>query len=66
MTDLTEPLEEPRPDTSVPAPQEPVEADDLHAEVARKNALLGWSLFGLSVLLFAGVWAVAYVYLALD
>jgi hypothetical protein len=66
VTDLTEPLEEPRSDTPVPAPQEPVEADDLHAELGRKNARLGWSLFGLSLLLFAGVWAVAYIYLALD
>lgn len=64
MTDLTEP--EPQPEAAVPQPSEPVEADDAHAELERKNTLLGWALFGLFVLLFAGVWAVAYIYLALD
>ncbi|HEX7256361.1 MAG TPA: hypothetical protein VF236_10580 [Gaiellaceae bacterium] len=66
MSDLTEPVDEPRPDEPVPAAAEPVEPEDPHAEIARKNMLLGWALFGLFVLLFAGVWAVAYIYLALD
>jgi hypothetical protein len=65
VTDLTEPVDEPRPTEPVPEAAEPVEPEDPHREVARKNALLGWSLFGLSLLLFAGVWAVAFIYLAL-
>ena len=32
--------------------------------LGRKNTSLGWALFGLSLLLFAGTWAVAFVYLA--
>jgi hypothetical protein len=35
-------------------------------ELARKNLRLGWALFGVFVLLFAGTVAVAFVYLALD
>ena len=35
-------------------------------ELARKNVLLGLALFGVFVLLFAGTFAVALVYLALD
>ena len=66
MTDLTEPVEEPPPAADVPAPTSPVEADDAHAELARRNMALGWSLFGLSLLLFVGVWVVAYIYLGLD
>lgn len=66
MTDLTEPVEEPPPTEAVPEPAEPVEPEDLHGGLARKNTALGWSLFGLSLLLFAGTWAVAFVYLALD
>ena len=37
-----------------------------HPELARKNLLLGWALFGVFVLLFAGTVGVAFVYLALD
>ena len=65
MTDLTEPVEEQPPSAPVPPPAEPVEPDP-HDEVARKNSMLGWSLFGLSLLLFAGTWAIAFIYLALD
>jgi hypothetical protein len=36
------------------------------AELARKNNLFGWAIFGLFLLLFAGTVAVAFVYLALD
>jgi hypothetical protein len=35
-------------------------------ELARKNARLGWLLFGVFVLLFAGTVGVAFLYLALD
>ena len=33
-------------------------------ELARKNTFLGWMLFGLFLLLFAGTFAVAFIYLA--
>jgi len=39
---------------------------DLTPELERKNLILGWLLFGLFVLLFAGTVAVAFLYLALD
>jgi hypothetical protein len=35
-------------------------------DLERKNMLLGWALFGLAVLLFAGTFLVALVYLQLD
>ncbi len=35
-------------------------------ETARKNLRLGWALFGLFWLLFAGTLVVALVYLAVD
>ena len=35
-------------------------------ELERKNMVLGWALFGLFVLLFAGTVGVALLYLALD
>ncbi len=38
----------------------------LDPELARRNLRLGWALFGVFVLLFAGTVAVAFVYLALD
>ena len=63
---MTEPVEEPPADEPTLPASLPAEADDLHAELERKNNALGWALFGLSVLLFAGVWAVAFIYLALD
>jgi hypothetical protein len=66
VTDLTEPVEEPPAEEPVPQASDPVEPDDAHADLERKNTRLGWALFGLFVLLFAGVWAVAYIYLALD
>ena len=64
MTDLTEPVEEPPPSERVPQAVEPVETEDPHDALARRNTSLGWALFGLFVLLFAGTWAVAFVYLA--
>jgi hypothetical protein len=38
----------------------------LDPELARRNLRLGWALFGLFVLLFAGTVLVALVYLQLD
>ena len=38
----------------------------LEPEIERKNLLLGWALFGLFLLLFAGTVGVAFLYLALD
>ncbi len=35
-------------------------------ETQRKNMQLGWALFGLAFLLFAGTFAVALVYIALS
>ena len=35
-------------------------------ELARKNVILGWLLFGVFLLLFAGTWVIALVYLSLD
>ena len=57
---LAEPLPEPRPPETT---QEAIEPD---AELARKNNLWGWALFGVFLLLFAGTVGVAFVYLALD
>ncbi len=36
------------------------------AEVARKNVLLGFALFGIALLLAAGAVAVSFVYLQFD
>ncbi|HYZ18787.1 MAG TPA: hypothetical protein VE615_04540 [Gaiellaceae bacterium] len=57
---MTEPAFEPYRPQSV---QQPVEPD---AEIARRNTLLGWALFGVFLLLFGGTFAVGLVYLALD
>ena len=35
-------------------------------ELARKNVIFGWALFGLFLLLFAGTIGVAFLYLAAD
>ena len=60
---MTEPVEEPRSPAMTPGPSEPV---DPTAELARRNAMFGWALFALWLLLFAGVWLIAFIYLALD
>jgi hypothetical protein len=39
---------------------------DVTPELERRNLVLGWLLFGLFLLLFAGTVAVAFLYLALD
>jgi len=35
-------------------------------ETQRRNLQLGWALFGLALLLFAGTFAVALIYIALS
>jgi hypothetical protein len=35
-------------------------------ELARRNAQLGWMLFGVFLLIFAGTVGIAFLYLALD
>jgi hypothetical protein len=39
---------------------------DLTPELERRNMILGWALFGVFVLLFAGTVGIAFLYLALD
>jgi len=39
---------------------------DVDPDMARKNALLGWALFGVFVVLFIATVLVAVIYLALD
>jgi hypothetical protein len=57
---MAEPLPEPTPpETFV----DPAEAD---RELARKNLVWGWALFGLFCVLFAGTVLVALAYLWLD
>jgi hypothetical protein len=38
----------------------------MNTELEQKNLRLGWALFGLFVLLFAGTFAVALIYLQFD
>jgi hypothetical protein len=57
---LSEPLPEPQhPGFTV----EPVEPDE---ELAHRNNVFGLALFGLSLLLLAGTFVVAFVYLELS
>jgi hypothetical protein len=39
---------------------------ELTRELERKNLILGWSLFGVFLLIFAGTVGVALLYLAFD
>ncbi len=39
---------------------------DMTPELERKNLVLGWTLFAIFVLLFAGTFAIALLYLAID
>lgn len=39
---------------------------DMTPELARKNLVLGWALFAVFLVLFAGTVGVALLYLALD
>ncbi len=57
---MTEPVRQPPPPRTF---VEPVEPD---RELARRNNLVGWALFGLCLVLFAGTFAIALLYLALD
>ena len=57
---MTEPVPETRPPDIVVRPVEP------DAELAHRNNVLGIALFGLSLLLFAGTFLIAFVYLAVD
>lgn len=41
-------------------------AEPNETEIARKNMVFGWALFGLFVLLFGGTVGVAYIYLWLS
>jgi hypothetical protein len=66
VTDLTEPVDEPRPSEPVPRASEPVEPADPAHELAHRNVVFGWALLGLFLLLFAGTWLVAFIYLALN
>jgi hypothetical protein len=52
------------PEPALPDTTHPAVAPD--AELARRNLLWGWGLFGVSVLLFGGTIGIALVYLALD
>ena len=38
----------------------------MDTDLARKNVRLGWLLFGVFWLIFAGCWGVALLYLAFD
>ena len=58
---MADELPEPIP---VDAPVDP--RDSAERELARKNILWGWALFGLFCVLFAGTAGVAFVYLWLD
>ena len=57
---MTEPAPEPRHPGVMVEPTEP------GLELARRNVKFGLALYGLFVLLFAGTFLVALVYLALD
>lgn len=58
---MAEPLPEPTPPTTLVEPP-----DIAQAELARRNMLWGWALFGLFVVLFGGTALVALVYLWLS
>jgi hypothetical protein len=58
---MAEPLPEPTQPTTLVEPP-----DIAQLELARRNILWGWALFGLFVVLFGGTVGVALVYLWLD
>ena len=39
---------------------------DMTPELERKNLILGWALFGVFLVLFAGTVGIAFLYLAFD
>lgn len=57
---MTEQLPEPRPPEYHVQPVEP------DADLAHRNNVVGLALFGLFLLLFAGTWLIAFIYLAVD
>jgi hypothetical protein len=57
---VTEPLPETRPPDFV---VEPVEVND---ELAHRNNVFGLALFGLALLILAGTFLIAFIYLAVD
>ena len=57
---MSEPLPQPLPPRTT---SEPVEATP---EIARKNIVLGWALFGIALLIAAGAVGVSFMYLHLD
>ena len=57
---MTEPVPETRPPDVVVQPVEPDQ------ELQHRNNVLGVALLGLSLLLFAGTFLIAFVYLALS
>jgi hypothetical protein len=57
---MTEQLPEARPPQTVHPPTEP------GAEIARRNTILGLSLFGLVLLIAGGAVLVAFIYLHYD
>ncbi|HVD24538.1 MAG TPA: hypothetical protein VNB86_00925 [Gaiellaceae bacterium] len=57
---MTEQVPEPRPPEYHVLPVEP------DAELAHRNNVVGLALFGLFLLLFAGTWLIAFIYLAVD
>ena len=57
---MTERVEEPLNPATTHDPVDP------EHEVARKNMTMGLMLFGVFLLLFAGTWIVAFIYLAVD
>jgi hypothetical protein len=54
---VTEPLPEPHPPRTMHEPVDP------ERELAHRNVVLGLALFGLALLLFAGTFVIALVYL---
>ena len=57
---MSEPLPQPR------HPGVTVEVTDPSPEQARRNVLFGLALFGLALLIFAGTFLVALIYLQFD
>jgi hypothetical protein len=57
---MAEPLSEPEP------PETFVDPAVLEREIAHKNLVWGWALFGLFIALFAGTVLIALAYLWLD
>jgi hypothetical protein len=47
-------------------PRTTVDPVDATPEIARRNVLLGWALFGIAVLIAAGAVLVSFLYLQFD